>query len=180
MDPAGLIDSSLCRHLFFGVAHKIRKDDGGKTMNFDSELERVRQKKMEELERKFLRKDEEKTINVPIQVTDATFDRVIKEHRVVVIDFWSEWCPPCHMISPIIEALARDYAGKAVFGKLNVDESPTIARKYSVMSIPTLLFFENGKLVDHIIGAVLREHIEQKLRKINSLMAWRPKAKYRA
>ncbi len=130
------------------------------------ELDEIRKRKMKELEKRFLRKREETAIDAPVQVTAATFDRFIKEHRVAVIDFWNEWCTPCIMIAPIIEELAKDYAGKVVFGKLNTDESPAIAVKYNVMAIPTLLFFKNEKPVDRIIGAVPKDHIEWKLKKI--------------
>ncbi len=130
------------------------------------ELDEIRKRKMKELEKKFLRNREEMAIDAPVQVTAATFDRFIKEHRVAVIDFWNEWCAPCFMIAPIIEELAKDYAGKVVFGKLNTDESPAIAVKYNVMAIPTLLFFKNEKPVDRIIGAVPKDHIEWKLKKI--------------
>ncbi len=130
------------------------------------ELDEIRKRKMEELEKRFSRNREEMAIDAPVQVTATTFDRFIKEHRVAVIDFWNEWCAPCFMIAPIIEELAKDYAGKVVFGKLNTDESPAIAVKYNVMAIPTLLFFKNEKPVDRIIGAVPKDHIEWKLKKI--------------
>ncbi|UCG67921.1 MAG: thioredoxin, partial [Thermoplasmata archaeon] len=74
------------------------------------------------------------------------------------------WCGPCRMLSPIIDELARDYEGKMVFGKLNADNNRGVAAKYGIMSIPTLLFIKNGKLVDTIIGAVPKEVIESKLR----------------
>lgn len=106
------------------------------------------------------------TINHPIRVTDETFDQTIKAHPAVVIDFWSQWCTPCRLIAPIIEELAKDYAGRVVFGKLNTDENREVPAKYKIMSIPNLLFFKNGKLVDQVIGAVPRKQIEAKLKKI--------------
>ena len=105
-------------------------------------------------------------IDKPVQVTDKIFDQVIRAHPAVVIDFWSEWCPPCRIIAPIIEELAKDYAGKVVFGKLNVDENQMTAAKYNIMSIPNLLFFKNGELVDQVIGAVPKQHLEQKIKRI--------------
>ena len=127
-------------------------------------LDEIRKRKLKELERKYFGKKE--AIDHPIQVTDKTFDQVIKTHPVVVVDFWGQWCPPCHIIAPIVEELAKDYAGKVVFGKLDVDEDKTTAVKYSIAAIPTLLLFKNGKLVDQVLGAVSKQHLEEKIRKI--------------
>lgn len=128
------------------------------------ELDEIRKKKLDELKNKYSEKS--KAPAAPIQVTDATFDSVIREHPVIVIDCWAEWCPPCKFLAPTIEQLANDYSGRVVFGKLNVDENKNIAIKYQVMSIPTLLFFKNGKFVGREIGALPREHIERKLKEI--------------
>jgi len=128
------------------------------------ELDEIRKRKLKELERKYIGKKE--AMNHPIQVTDKTFDQVIKAHPVVVVDFWGQWCPPCHVIAPIVEELANDYAGKVVFGKLNVDENKANAVKYGITAIPTLLLFKNGKLVDQVLGAVPKQHLEEKIRKI--------------
>ncbi|MDI6819621.1 MAG: thioredoxin [Candidatus Hodarchaeaceae archaeon] len=127
------------------------------------ELDEIRKRGMKELMRKYLGKKE--AFGKPIQVTDETFDRVIKAHPVVVVDFWGEWCPPCRLIAPIIEELARDYAGKVIFGKLNVDENKATAVRYGITAIPTLLIFKNGKLVDQVLGAVSKRHLEEKIRK---------------
>lgn len=127
-------------------------------------LDEIRKRKIKELEHKYFGKKE--AMNHPIQVTDRTFDQVIKAHPVVVVDFWGEWCPPCHVIAPIVEELAKDYAGKVVFGKLNVDENKANAVKYGITAIPTLLLFKNGKLVDQVLGAVSKQHLEEKIRKI--------------
>lgn len=88
-----------------------------------------------------------------IILNDANFDeKVLKASQPALIDLWAPWCAPCRMIAPTIEEIATEYAGKAVVGKLNVDENPVIARKYGVTSIPTLLFFKGGEVVDHMIG----------------------------
>ncbi|MGQ9543665.1 MAG: thioredoxin, partial [Candidatus Bathyarchaeia archaeon] len=76
---------------------------------------------------------------------------------------WAPWCGPCHMVAPIIEELARDYAGKILFGKLNVDENPKLSMQYEIMSIPTLLVFKNGKLMDRLIGAMPKQTLEPKI-----------------
>ena len=128
------------------------------------EIDEIRKRKMKELEREYFGKKE--AIDKPIQVTDKTFDQIIGAHSAVVIDFWAQWCPPCHVIAPIIEELARDYAGKVVFGKLDVNENKAIALKYGITAIPTLLLFKNGNLVDQVLGAVSKQHLEEKIKKM--------------
>ncbi|MCW7076448.1 MAG: thioredoxin [Candidatus Syntropharchaeales archaeon] len=132
-------------------------------MSDEDELEAIKKRKLEELMRKTA--EPEEIISSPITITDASFEEIIKKHPLVVIDCWAAWCGPCRMIAPTIDAMARDYAGKIVFGKLNVDENPNTSRKYRIMSIPLLLIFKNGVHVDQIIGAVPREMIEQKIRR---------------
>ena len=131
------------------------------------ELEDLKRKKMFELMRKASEQESKKNYpSKPVEVTDATFYDFIKQYPVVVVDCWAPWCGPCQMISPVIEDLASDYAGKVVFGKLNVDENPAVAAEYGIMSIPTLLFARNGEVVDRLIGAVPRQVIEAKLRRL--------------
>ena len=101
--------------------------------------------------------------DTPIHVTDDDFNRVIKENRYVVVDFWAEWCRPCHAIAPTIDELARKYAGKVVFAKINSDENQRKFQEYGVMGIPTLLFFKDGKLIDQVIGAMPRAQFEQRV-----------------
>ncbi len=105
----------------------------------------------------------------PLTLTDATFDRVIRESRQpVLVDFWAEWCGPCKMIAPAVADLAREFAGRAVVGKLNVDENPHTTGRFGIMSIPTLLIFVNGQVVDQIVGAqpahVLRQRLARHIR----------------
>ena len=90
---------------------------------------------------------------------------VLNSALPVVVDFWAEWCMPCHMISPIVEEIAKEYEGKIKAGKLNVDENPDVAGKYRVMGIPTLLFFNGGEVVDRIVGVVPKKVIEDKIEK---------------
>jgi thioredoxin len=98
-------------------------------------------------------------------VTDATFDRlVLGASTPVLLDLWAEWCGPCHMVAPTIDALARDYAGRVLVGKLDIDANPTVARQFDVRSIPTLLLFRDGKLVDRLVGVQPRAAIEARLR----------------
>lgn len=100
----------------------------------------------------------------PVYFTDDNFSREVLDSPVpVVVDFWATWCGPCKMIAPIIEELAEKYTGKIKVGKLDVDENQQTAIKYGVRSIPTVLFLQNGKVVDSIIGAVPKSHFEQKI-----------------
>lgn len=133
----------------------------------DEELERIRQRKLKRLieEAAEPKKESEPALNKPIDVTDATFKEVIQRSLVVAIDCWAPWCGPCRMVAPVIEEMARKYAGKILFGKLNVDENRKVATQHRIMSIPTLLVFKNGKLVDRIVGAMPRQMLEPKIAK---------------
>jgi thioredoxin 1 len=98
-----------------------------------------------------------------IELTDANFDQVVNSEKPVLVDFWAEWCGPCKMIGPLVEELAGDYDGKAVVAKLNVDENPQTTAKFGVRSIPTLLVFKKGQIVDKQVGAVPKSVLAQKL-----------------
>ena len=96
--------------------------------------------------------------------TDTNFKNEVLDSEVpVLVDFYADWCGPCKMMSPLVEELATEYAGKAKVGKLNVDESGNTAQKYKVMSIPTLLIIKKGQVVDQIVGAVPKQQLINKL-----------------
>ena len=131
-----------------------------------NELEEIRKKKLEQLQKQYRnggQKMEENMPNTPVQITDADIDESVKKYQTLVIDCWAPWCGPCRMVGPVIEALAKEMQGKIVFGKLNVDENPTTSMKHKIMSIPTLLVFKNGSLVDRLIGAVPKDALKAKL-----------------
>jgi len=99
--------------------------------------------------------------------TDENFKSYLEGSKPVVIDFWAEWCGPCRMIGPVIEGLAREYEGKAVIGKMNVDENVDIPAEYGIRSIPTILFFKGGEMVDRQVGMAARADLQAK---INALL----------
>jgi thioredoxin 1 len=103
-----------------------------------------------------------------LHFTDSNFRKeVIESSQLVVVDFWAAWCGPCKMIAPVVEELAKEYAGKAKIGKVDVDSNPKTATEYGVMSIPTIIFFKGGKVLSQIVGAVskpeLKRNIEENL-----------------
>jgi len=105
-----------------------------------------------------------------LTLTDANFQNEVMESEVpVLVDFWAPWCGPCVAMGPVIEALAQEFAGKAKIAKLNVDENPMTAGKYAIRSIPTILIFNQGNLVDGAVGLASKSMLREKL---NSVPAW--------
>jgi len=127
----------------------------------EEELEKIKQKKLSQL-----RKSKETATKGVVTLTDFTFDATIKNASLpILIDFWAEWCMPCRMMAPVIEELAHDYAGKAMFAKINVDENCETAERFNIVSIPFFIIFKNGQPVEKILGAVGRKPLEDSIRK---------------
>ena len=101
-----------------------------------------------------------------LQITDGSFKELIAGDKPVVVDFWAEWCGPCRMIGPTIEELAGEYEDKAIIGKMNVDENAEIPAVYGIRSIPTILFFKNGELIDKHVGVASKNLLAEKLKAI--------------
>ena len=105
----------------------------------------------------------------PVHITDADFKAIVLESKTpVFVDFWAEWCGPCHMIAPVVEELAEEYDGKFSFTKLDVDANPQTAMQFGIRSIPTMLLFKDGQVADQVIGAVPKAMLKSKLDKVLS------------
>jgi thioredoxin len=101
----------------------------------------------------------------PFHVTDANFDETLRNNKVVLLDFWAGWCGPCRALAPTIEELAKEYAGKILVAKMDVDENPGTAEKFQVFSIPTMVVFKNGTEVERLVGLCPKKNIEALLKK---------------
>lgn len=99
-----------------------------------------------------------------LKFTDESFESdVLQSDKPVLVDFWAEWCGPCRMVGPVVEEMAGEYEGQAKIGKVNVDENPEVSMKYGIRSIPSLLIFKDGEVVDQIVGAVPKNQLKKQL-----------------
>ena len=131
------------------------------------DLQEIRNKKMEQLKKIYMnggKKNMDENIpDTPLQISDSNIDSTVNKYPVIVIDCWAPWCGPCRMVEPVVEELARQMKGKVVFGRLNVDENPATSMKYGIMSIPSLLMFKNGQLIDTFVGAMPEPILKAKI-----------------
>lgn len=105
-----------------------------------------------------------KNIKIPLNLDDSNFTQTINKFPLLLVDFWAPWCGPCRMMSPLIDQIGKEYMGKLVVGKVNVDENPNISRQFGISSIPTLILFERGQAVNKIIGSVSKNKIDEMVR----------------
>ena len=96
-----------------------------------------------------------------VEITETTFAETVQREGIVLIDFWAEWCGPCRRLAPTVDALANDYDGKVTVGKLNVDENPSTAGRFSIRGIPTILMFKQGEIVESVVGLADKDHLKQ-------------------
>jgi thioredoxin 1 len=130
----------------------------------DEELRIINEKRMKELQQIVNEKELLKNITDPIELDDSDFTESINKFPLLLVDFWAPWCGPCRMMSPVIDQVGKEYQGKLVVGKVNVDENPSISRQFGISSIPTLILFKKGQAVNHIVGSVSKSKIDEMVR----------------
>jgi thioredoxin 1 len=135
-------------------------DEHERFISQESELKRIRERKLAA----FMERKAELT-GGPVYLTDASFEESVKKHSVSLVDFWASWCGPCLALAPTIEELAREYGGKVLVGKLDVDENPKTAECFQVYSIPTMVIMKHGQEVDRLVGCVQKKIIVAALEK---------------
>lgn len=127
----------------------------------DEELRIINEKRMKKLQHIVNEKELLKNIKEPLNLDDSNFAQTINKYTLLLVDFWAPWCGPCRMMSPIIDQVGKEYIGKLVVGKVNVDENPNISGQFGISSIPTLILFERGQAVNNIIGSVSKSRIDE-------------------
>ena len=130
----------------------------------DEELKIINEKRMKKLQQIMNEKELLKNIKDPLNLDDSSFFQTISKFPLLLVDFWAPWCGPCRMMSPLIDQIGKEYMGKLVVGKVNVDENPTISRQFGISSIPTLILFKKGQAVNRIIGSVSKNKIDEMVR----------------
>ncbi len=127
----------------------------------DEELRIINEKRMKKLQQIVNEKELLKNIKEPLNLDDSNFAQTINKYPLLLVDFWAPWCGPCRMMSPIIDQVGKEYIGKLVVGKVNVDENPNISGQFGISSIPTLILFKRGQVVNNIIGSVSKSRIAE-------------------
>ena len=130
----------------------------------DEELKIINDKRMKKLQQIMNEKELLKNNKDPLNLDDSNFSQTINKFPLLLVDFWAPWCGPCRMMSPLIDQIGKDYVGKLVVGKVNVDENPTVSRQFGISSIPTLILFKRGQAVNKIIGSVSKNKIDEMVR----------------
>ena len=130
----------------------------------DEELKIINEKRMKKLQQIMNEKELLKNIKDPLNLDDSNFFQTISKFPLLLVDFWAPWCGPCRMMSPLIDQIGKEYMGKLVVVKVNVDENPTISRQFGISSIPTLILFKKGQAVNKIIGSVSKNKIDEMVR----------------
>ncbi|HET6717230.1 MAG TPA: thioredoxin [Nitrososphaeraceae archaeon] len=130
----------------------------------DEELRIINEKRMKKLQQIVNEKELLKNIKEPLNLDDSNFAQTINKYPLLLVDFWAPWCGPCRMMSPIIDQVGKEYIGKLVVGKVNVDENPHISGQFGISSIPTLILFKRGQTVNNIIGSVSKSRIDEMVR----------------
>lgn len=148
-------------------------DTNNMQYGYDDELNEIFTKRMQDLSTRLSDNEgssaypshhgRKTTLAAPLILNDSNFAQAVEKYQLLVVDFWAPWCGPCRMLSPTIEQLARELAGKVVFGKLNVDENPRVAGAFEIQSIPTIAIFKNGQVVDGFIGVASKSQVESKV-----------------
>ena len=138
--------------------------------NWDDELRNIMERKMNDLVKRNVMnnssggsKGSREVLATPIRLTDMNFMDAVNKYSLLVVDFWAAWCGPCRMVSPTIEQLATELAGKVVFGKLNVDENPITANTFGIQSIPTIAIFKNGRNIDGFVGVISKSQMQNRI-----------------
>jgi thioredoxin 1 len=127
----------------------------------DEELRIINERRMKKLQQIVNEKELLKNIKEPLNLDDSNFAQTINKYPLLLVDFWAPWCGPCRMMSPIIDQVGKEYIGKLVVGKVNVDENPNISGQFGISSIPTLILFKRGQVVNNIIGSVSKSRIDE-------------------